>query len=54
MISKFLSPGEKLELQILEHAKQDNDDNKRIYYSQINDILSEDRLEITMPMEKTK
>lgn len=55
MISKFLSPGEKLELQILEHARQDNDDdNKRIYYSQINDILSEDRLEITMPMEKTK
>lgn len=54
MISKFLSPGEKLELQMLEHARQDNDDNKRIYYSQINDILSEDRLEIVMPMEKSK
>lgn len=55
MISKFLSPGEKLELQILEHARQgSDDDNKRIYYSQINDIISEDRLEITMPMEKTK
>ncbi len=54
MISKFLSPGEKLELQMLEHARQDNDENKRIYYSQINDILSEDRLEISMPMEKSK
>lgn len=54
MISKFLSPGDKLELQILEHARQDNDENKRIYYSQVNDILSEDRLEISMPMEKSK
>lgn len=54
MISKFLSPGDKLELQMLEHARQDNDENKRIYYSQINDILSEDRLEISMPMEKSK
>lgn len=54
MISKFLSPGEKLELQMLEHVRQDNDETKRIYHSQINDILSEDRLEISMPMEKSK
>ncbi len=55
MISKFLAPGDKLELQMLEHIKQDEiDGNKRIYHSQINDILSEDRLEIAMPMEKSK
>ena len=54
MISKFLAPGDKLELQMLEHVRQENDDNKRIYYSQVNDVLSEDRLEIAMPMEKSK
>ncbi len=54
MISKFLAPGDKLELQMLEHVRQENDENKRIYYSQVNDILSEDRLEISMPMEKSK
>lgn len=54
MISKFLSLGDRLELQTLEHVRQDNDDSKRVYLSQINDILSEDRLEISMPMEKSK
>lgn len=54
MISKFLAPGDKLELQMLEHVRQGNEENKRIYFSQVNDILSEDRLEISMPMEKSK
>lgn len=54
MISKFISPGDKLELQTLEHVRQENGENKRIYLSQVNDILSEDRMEIVMPMEKSK
>lgn len=55
MISKFLSPGDKLELQMLEHLRQENEtQTKRVYNSQINDILSEDRLEISMPLEKSK
>lgn len=55
MISKFLSPGDKLELQMLEHLRQENEtQSKRVYNSQINDILSEDRLEISMPLEKSK
>ena len=42
MISKFLAPGDKLELQMLEHLKPGNEtQTKRIYSSQINDILSE-------------
>lgn len=55
MISKFLAPGDKLELQMLEHLRQENGtQSKRVYNSQINDILSEDRLEISMPLEKSK
>lgn len=55
MISKFLAPGDKLELQMLEHLRQENEtQTKRVYSSQINDILSEDRLEISMPLEKSK
>lgn len=55
MISKFLAPGDKLELQMLEHLRQGSEEGtKRIYNSQINDVLSEDRLEIAMPLEKSK
>lgn len=55
MLSKFLLPGNKIELQeigLLRNKK--NDAEKKIYYSRVYDILDEDRLEITMPMEKTK
>lgn len=55
MISKYIEPGDKLELVIVEHIPGTNADlSKRVYYSKVNDILSEDRLEIMMPMEKTK
>ena len=55
MISKFLTPGDRLELQMLEHLKPENElQTKRVFNSQINDILSEDRLEISMPLEKSK
>lgn len=55
MISKFLTPGDRLELQMLEYLKPENElQTKRVYNSQINDILSEDRLEISMPLEKSK
>ena len=40
---------------MLEHLKPENElQTKRVYNSQINDILSEDRLEISMPLEKSK
>ncbi|MBR4085063.1 MAG: flagellar brake domain-containing protein [Lachnospiraceae bacterium] len=55
MISKYVEPGDKLELMLVEHGHSESKDGeKRIYLSKINDILSEDRLEILMPMEKTK
>ena len=55
MLSKYILPGERIELQLVERKIQNRHIvNKKIYYSKVFDILSEDRLEITMPMEKTK
>lgn len=55
MISKYVELGDKLELVLVESIPGKNKElTKRIYSSKINDIISEDRLEILMPMEKTK
>ena len=55
MISKFVEPGDKLELTLVEHMQGANEElNKRVYASRVNDILSEDQMEIMMPMEKSK
>lgn len=55
MLSKYVIPGNKLEIQAVERAKYvDEKEKKRVYKSQVYDILSEDRLEISMPMEKSK
>ncbi len=55
MISKYVEPGDKLELILVEHGHVINEESsKRVYQSKVNDVLTEDRLEILMPMEKTK
>lgn len=55
MLSKYILPGERIELQRVVRGNQSNQEvNKKVYFSKVFDILSEDRLEITMPMEKTK
>lgn len=55
MISKYVEPGDKLELVIVDHMPGASEEmTKRVYTSKVNDILSEDQLEILMPMEKTK
>lgn len=55
MFSKFISVGDKIELQAV---ARENDEQPRIpgkvYNSTVYDIQSEDTIEITMPMEKTK
>lgn len=55
MLSKYVMPGNKVEIQAVEHVKfADENEKKRVYVSQVNDILSEERLEVLMPMEKSK
>ena len=53
MLSKFLQPGDRIELEMVEHNKG-NEDSHRVFVSEIHEILSEDQMEIVMPMEKTK
>lgn len=55
MLSKYVVPGDKIELRMVSNNQiEDDQDKVKVYYSQVYDINSDDRLEITMPMEKTK
>lgn len=55
MLSKYVVPGNKLEMRAVERTKHvDEPDRKKFLSSAVYDILSEERLEIYMPMEKTK
>jgi len=56
MLSEFVMPGCKIELRPVnqEEFGEEMSVKKKVYKSQVSDILSEDRLEILMPMEKTR
>lgn len=55
MLSKYVVPGNRLEMQPAERlGYSDEMKKKKVYGSAVYDILSEDRLEIYMPMEKSK
>lgn len=55
MLSKFVSVGDKLELQPVIRETTDYPEEKiKIYYSQVYEMISEDTMEILMPMEQTK
>lgn len=61
LLSKYVVPGSRVDLQAIERSKDyraqnegvDNEGRKS-YQSQVIDILSDDRVEIAMPMEKSK
>lgn len=56
MLSSFISLGDKIELQAVQrvHYNDDAEEKRRTYNSMVHEILTEDTLEITMPMEQTK
>lgn len=55
MLSKYVVPGDRMEMQPVERTRYSDDTKqKKVYGSAVYDILSEDRLEIYMPMEKSK
>lgn len=56
ILSKYVMPGSKVDIRV---KKKGNDKEQqlsevKIYQSQIYDVVSEDRIEIVMPMERTK
>lgn len=54
MISNFIEPGNKIEIQMVESQKNQSSEAPKTYASQIQDILSENQIELVMPMEKGK
>lgn len=54
LLSKFISPGARIELEPIERVLQDGGFNKKIYESKVVDVIGDDRLEIFMPIEQTK
>lgn len=55
MLSKFIEPGDRIEMQAVERNKEGEQGTAtKVYKTQVYEIQSEDRLELNMPMEKTK
>lgn len=55
LLTKYVMLGNKVEIRKKKKGRTDGEEPEVvIYYSQVCDILSEDRVDITMPMEKTK
>lgn len=55
MLSNIVEVGQVVEIQTLDHHETSElDVSKKVYRTKVFDILSEDQLEILMPMEKTK
>lgn len=54
MLSKFIANGNRVELQSLDRWKGNEEITPKIYVSRVLDIMSEDSLEIEMPIEQSK
>lgn len=55
LLTKYVMLGNKVEIRKKKKGKTDGEEPEVvIYYSQVCDIVAEDRVDITMPMEKTK
>lgn len=55
MLSDFITEGDRIELQVVErHEERLDSPERRTYLSKVHTILSEDTMEIMMPMEESK
>ena len=55
LLSKYVTPGCRVDLQAIDRLKEESKGGEhKSYQSKVIDVLSEDRIEISMPMEKTK
>jgi len=53
MLSNYVSPGYRVDISPIEKKRNDvNEMDRKVYKSQVTEIISDDRLEIAMPMEK--
>lgn len=54
LLSKFISPGARIEMEAIERVLSNSGSEKKVYESKVVDVLGEDRIEIFMPIEQTK
>lgn len=57
LLSKYVVPGCRVDLQAIERRRGNSrpvNEERKSYQSKVIDVLSEDRIEISMPIEKTK
>ena len=54
MLTRYVKPGEKVELQTMERSILGSVSDKKAYTSKVYDVISDEQIEILMPMEKTK
>lgn len=53
ILSKYIAPGNKIQLQKILRMKNENEERK-VYDSQVIDVISDDRIEVSMPFVKSK
>lgn len=55
ILSKYVLPGSKIDIRVTRKKKgEDEQEETKYYQSNVYDVLSEDRIEVVMPMEKAK
>lgn len=55
MLNDYIKPGQRVELQTIKRVKLNGkSEEEKVYSTKIYDIVSDERLEILMPIEKTK
>lgn len=54
MISKYLSAGDRIEIETITDKKADSNEGRKTYRSELYEIVSEDQIKIAMPMEQMK
>ena len=54
LLSKYVIPGNKVDIRAIRGGRNTEEQKSKIYQSQVYDILSGDRIAVVMPMEKAK
>jgi len=54
MIEKYIKPGQRVEMKAVKRTSLKDDQSDKVYATKVYDVLSDDELEIEMPIEQTK
>lgn len=54
MIEKYIAPGDRIELQQVHGIQNEKEEERKVYFSRINEVLDDEKVEILMPIEQSK